>query len=41
MTMVKHSLCLAIVLAIGIGDLATAQQQPDRQAAREAARKRE
>ncbi len=41
MTMVKHSLCLAIVLAIGIGDLATAQEPPELQAAREAARKRD
>ena len=34
MNMVKHSLLFAIVLPIGIGDLATAQEQPERQAAR-------
>ena len=41
MNMVKHSLFFAIVLSIGIGDLASAQQQPERQTLREAARKRE
>ena len=39
MNMVKHSLFFATVLSIGIGDLATAQQQPELLAAREAARK--
>ena len=39
MNMVKHSLFFATVLSIGIGDLATAQQQPELFAAREAARK--
>ncbi len=41
MNMVKHSLFFAIVLSIGIGELATAQQQPELLAAREAARKRD
>ena len=34
MNMAKHSLLFAIVLSIGIGDVATAQEQPERQAAR-------
>ncbi len=34
MNLVKHSLLFAIVLPIGIGDLATAQEHPERQAAR-------
>ena len=41
MNMVKHSLFFAIVLSIGIGDLASAQQQPERQTLREAALKRD
>ncbi len=40
MNMVKLSLFLTIALSIGIGDLVTAQQ-PERQAAREAARERD
>ncbi len=41
MNMGKHLLICAALLSIGIGDRATAQEQPDRQAAREAARTRD
>ncbi len=41
MNMGKRLLICAALLSIGIGDLATAQEQPERQAAREAALKRD
>ncbi|MCZ6653017.1 MAG: hypothetical protein O7D91_08315 [Planctomycetota bacterium] len=41
MNMGKRLLSCAALLSIGIGDLATAQEQPERQAAREAALKRD